>query len=567
MAPTIREINVARRTRLLRLINRIMLAFFVLAGTTALLALGSPRFAVPVMLLAAVLAVSEYLVGRGALEAATVVTLCQIFVNVCLVVFVLPYENFLELYRYQTFMGAFLFVATLLATRRAQLLAAGGACFLVYNLGAWLKVVPGLDAGGGLHGAFISAYVAGNLGVLILTTVGATIWHVTTSLVGDADSHGEAVARRDALIRDSADKAAGGFAIGDRIQAVSNESDGLNLRASEALSAIAATLEEADREADIVSGALQSVERAGTVLAHELDRTSERSRQSGEGVRDILQEIAHIEERLATLMGRTRERRAGLPGRRAAVTEGTSRLQSVIEAVGELDAIGRLVADIAARTQVLAMNALIVAARSSGHGDQFAVVAREVQALAAEVESHTARIRAVTRDAGVAADGARAAGTEFESLYEIYAGDLEEIAAALDEVGFELQQITVGAGVIRLSVQELEQDTGESVTAMRQTERMLGEAAPALRSLSDSLAELRRRTDRAMESGERAREKTRSAAALSAEHVALLGDLVATITSNCDDVDGCIDDDRVSPAVGAAAPTHTIDADASRTRT
>lgn len=105
---------------------------------------------------------------------------------------------------------------------------------------------------------------------------------------------------------------------------------------------------------------------------------------------------------------------------------GVRTIGGLAEAVEGIDAVARLIADIAARTNLLALNATIEAARAGEAGKGFAVVAGEVKALAAqtarstdEISRRIAEVSAATTEAVTAVRGI---GESISALQRIAAG-------------------------------------------------------------------------------------------------------------------------------------------------
>jgi methyl-accepting chemotaxis protein len=71
----------------------------------------------------------------------------------------------------------------------------------------------------------------------------------------------------------------------------------------------------------------------------------------------------------------------------AAATDG--RVRTLAESATRIDAVVRLIGDIASQTNLLALNATIEAARAGEAGKGFAVVASEVKTLASQTARAT----------------------------------------------------------------------------------------------------------------------------------------------------------------------------------
>ena len=194
----------------------------------------------------------------------------------------------------------------------------------------------------------------------------------------------------------------------------------------------------------------------------------------------------------------------------------TSSAEQVIQGLGtranEIGSILDVIDDVAEETNLLALNAAIIAAQAGEHGRAFAVVAGEIKGLAERVLSSTkeidAQIRAVQNESqkaiGAMAEGSHsvARGVELSkeagaSLEEITrasrdaGGRIDEIVAAVQEqtrasahVVDMMEQVKTGAEGIRNAAEE--QARGNEV--IHRSSMTMREVAQQLRSTTEEQA-------------------------------------------------------------------------------
>jgi sensor domain CHASE-containing protein len=180
-----------------------------------------------------------------------------------------------------------------------------------------------------------------------------------------------------------------------------------------------------------------------------------------------------------------------------------STARDIVTLAERAQAIGEIIAavdDIAEQTNLLALNAAIEAARAGEHGLGFAVVAREVKALADQSKAATVQVRQilgeiqratqtsvlsteeVTRGVGAAIGVGGQAGAAIKTLAET----LAETARAAEQIVASSTQQALGMAQVNQAMQDVAQVEGRNDAAIRQFEQ----AARDLNTLSTRLAAL-----------------------------------------------------------------------------
>ncbi len=236
-----------------------------------------------------------------------------------------------------------------------------------------------------------------------------------------------------------------------------------------------------------------------STTVEEVRQTAQISSQKAKAVSDSAQKAAQISQ-----SGRKSTEEAAL---------GMSRIREQMEAIAasmvrlseQSQTIGQIIAtveDLAAQSNLLAVNAAIEAAKAGEHGKGFGVVAQEVKSLAEQSRQATNQVRTILNDiqkattaAVMATDqGSKAveAGEKQTSVagdsIQALAGSVTEAAQAATQIAASSQQQLVGMDQVAVAMASIKQASTQSVASAKQLEtaaRNINEMGQRLKQIVD----------------------------------------------------------------------------------
>jgi len=136
-------------------------------------------------------------------------------------------------------------------------------------------------------------------------------------------------------------------------------------------------------------------------------------------------------------------------------------IEEVSEGVNAVSGIIRVIKNMAAQTNLLAMNAEIEAAHAGEVGKGFAVVATEVRKLAESTTQNSKQIAASLKNIIDQINGAKAAGDSAGKTFESVKNDVEKFIGAFQEIAHSNSELSANTNHIFSSMDELKSISAE----------------------------------------------------------------------------------------------------------
>jgi methyl-accepting chemotaxis protein len=259
----------------------------------------------------------------------------------------------------------------------------------------------------------------------------------------------------------------------DQIRGLVEGANVLGSASSEIVASTAQLASSANESATAVSETTTTVE--------EVRQTAQVTNQKAKAVSDSAQKAAQISlsgrkstEEVVTGMNRIRQQME-------AIAASMVRLSEQSQTIGQIIAS---VEDLAAQSNLLAVNAAIEAAKAGEHGKGFGVVAQEVKSLAEQSRQATNQVRTILSDiqkattAAVMATeqgskaveaGEKQTGAAGESI-QVLAGSVTEAAQAATQIAASSQQQLVGMDQVAMAMENIKLASTQNVAGAKQLE-------------------------------------------------------------------------------------------------
>ncbi len=253
------------------------------------------------------------------------------------------------------------------------------------------------------------------------------------------------------------------YEMGSSIKQIAANADELNRRSAETSRAVAET------EASIkqVSGISQQNKEI-------FDRMRKSASQGVKAVQETIKGISAIED---------------------TVSQAKGVLESLGTSAAQIEKILKVIREVANRTNLLALNAAIIAAQAGEQGQGFAVVADEIKSLADRVASSTVEIDGIIKQVQ---EGVRNVITVMGKSYE-------QVEAGVNlsyEAGAALERIVKSVEQSLGSVEKINQATDQQVHNVQIATKEIGSIADLINSIALSTREQSKGVDLVLKAGD-----------------------------------------------------------------
>lgn len=240
----------------------------------------------------------------------------------------------------------------------------------------------------------------------------------------------------------------------------------------ESVGAVVQTVTLAATQLQASAGEMSATATETSSQAMAVASASEEAAANVQTVASAAEELAASEQEISRHVHRSSEV-ADFAANQAVETKQT--VEDMVEEVGKIGAVVKLISDIAEQTNMLALNATIEAARAGVAGKGFAVVASEVKNLAnqtgkatEEIALQISKVQTVTHEAAQAIENISSTITEIDEIANAIENSVEQQNAATNEIASNVDQASQGTQEVSMNIQSVQQAANETGMAANQ---------------------------------------------------------------------------------------------------
>lgn len=381
----------------------------------------------------------------------------------------------------------------LLAYDRRQLVAALAVGILSHVVQNQLRVMPAVQRN---SGEYVASEFLVSLVLMLMSAVFIyQIFFSQQKNLGSIQASAIESSRRFERLRGLLDKVSGSFNVGEELQQHARTN-------AEVAESIAAGLAAVSEEMTALGS-----DSAQTRQGHEQILESKNRVQSGmelqtEAIQEATSATEQIGAQVESITESAEQKKRGIEELHRAADDASARMRAAVEAFhsisessGRIIEVIKVIEDIAARTNLLAMNAAIEAAHAGDSGRGFAVVAGEIRNLAEETNVNSRNIQTTLEENRALISQAVESGDALQQVFTSIKNQISQVRDGLMEVITGMEEFRRGHADMRRAIGNLNEVNATVTDSIEVMERNLESGTNAVEHIAETVGDVRSRLD------------------------------------------------------------------------
>jgi methyl-accepting chemotaxis protein len=429
------------------------------------------------------------LLFQGKLKLCSILTGGLIALSLSALVFVRPFDTYLEMYMLGAFMLFTLGVSIFTGYYPWQVFLVMGIWSAAIVLEVVFRMYPNAHANGTVL-QWDDAVINLALG-WIMAAMGYSIQKRNRRLVQEAQAESVQNVEHFKVLQSALEAAQNSLDLGSSL--------------SDSAQATARLSAEAQGRVAQAGAAIASFTEGNRELALELEGITESSKQAREGaetqasvVNETSSAVEQMTASIKNISGITQQRKSAVEALsrstehgREVIEKSATSMEGVQNSASSILGIVKVINSVAAQTNLLAMNAAIEAAHAGDYGRGFSVVADEIRKLSEQTGKNVKAVAETVK--GTLAEISRAADNNSKAIEAFSAVESETklVSAAMDEIIRGLTELAQGTEEINRGVAESVSSTTTLREAVAAVDTRIENAMKALSRLNSAAALVR----------------------------------------------------------------------------